>query len=202
MSAKIDLTYRPRTYFRPQMLEKHLLGRIKGEVVRQNLKALFAEGRHGEVASLAQDLAMSDDDRKELEAVHPMFMGGNYLPTTRTNEVEIARISIESTTYDVTCVYARLLRGRIHYRIVDEYEGQTLRKPRTKTSPHPLSLGELTDFFLKGWPFLDVLEYNFDDDLEGALGFFTADSDFYPQFEDLCVERATERFRASKESGT
>jgi len=29
---------------------------------------------------------------------------------------------------------------------------------------------------------------NFEDDLEGALGFFTADSSFYPEFDALCRE--------------
>jgi hypothetical protein len=32
-------------------------------------------------------------------ALHPMFMGGNYLPDTDEGEVEIARIEIASTTF-------------------------------------------------------------------------------------------------------
>ena len=55
-----------------------------------------------------------------------VFDSLNYLPNLRVGEVEIARISIESTTGDVTAVYARKLGERIHYRVVDEYEGQTL----------------------------------------------------------------------------
>jgi hypothetical protein len=42
-----------------------------------------------------------------------------YLPTVKEDEVEIARICIESTTYDVTSVYAKRSGRRIHYRVVD-----------------------------------------------------------------------------------
>ena len=34
-------------------------------------------------------------------------MGGEYLPDCDLNEVEIARITMASTTQDVTCVYAK-----------------------------------------------------------------------------------------------
>ena len=80
MSTHIDLGFRPDTYFRPQKLEKHLLSKVKGAVVRKRLQALFAEGRHAEVHELLTTEALSANDRKALEAFHPMFMGGNYLP--------------------------------------------------------------------------------------------------------------------------
>jgi hypothetical protein len=40
-------------------------------------------------------------------------MGGEYLPDLIPNEVEIARITIASTTQDVTCVYARQVEDGI-----------------------------------------------------------------------------------------
>lgn len=64
-------------------------------------------------------------DRKVLEAMHPMFMGGNYLPAAEDGEVEIARIRIASTTDDVTSVYAKCDEGVIRYRVVDDYGGDT-----------------------------------------------------------------------------
>ena len=47
--------------------------------------------------------------------------------------MEIARITIASTTQDVTSVYARQVGQRIQYRVVDEYNGDTpeLRAPFT-----------------------------------------------------------------------
>ncbi len=62
--------------------------------------------------------------------------------------MEIARINIDSTTSDVTSVYARPGKGRIYYRVVDEYQGDSLTEKRTRSSKRPLSLGVLITFFL------------------------------------------------------
>lgn len=116
-------------------------------------------------------------------------MGGEYLPDMKPEEVEIARIRIQSTTCDVTSVYARRDGGRIHYRAVDEYGGDTLDEPRECESEEPLTLGALCDFFLQAWPFMQVLEMNFERDVQGMLGFFQGDSAFYPQFDALLRKR-------------
>ena len=168
MSADIDLAFRPDTYFRPQKLEKHLLSKVKGAVVRKRLQALFAEGRHAK----------------------------------EDGEVEIARISIKSTTFDVTCVYARPDAGVIHYRVVDEYGGDTLQGPGEAQTDKPMALGEFADFFLGAWPLIDVLEMNFEGDQEGAMDFFSADSDFYPDFDRLCRLRVHAHFSAEVDGPT
>jgi hypothetical protein len=199
MSGSIDLDFRPGTYFGPHRLEQYLLSRVKGAVVRNRLKALFAAGRHAEVMSLLDGDGISERDRKALEAMHPMFMGGNYLPDTEQGEVEIARIRIASTTFDVTSVYAKRDGDVIRYRVVDEYGGDTLEGPSGMESDQPLTLGELTDFFLTAWPLLDVLEMNFEGDGDSSLGFFVAESDFYPQFDALCRERVVAHFAGTAE---
>jgi hypothetical protein len=185
----IDLEYRPKSYFGPQRLEQYLISTIKGAVVREKLENLFKEGRHNEVASLLGERGMSSSDTKALEAMHPMFMGGNYLPDTADGEVEIARIEIASTTCDVTSIFAKPERGLIRYRVVDEYDGDTLSGPSEMTSEKPLTLGEMADFFLDAWSLLDVLQMNFGGDLDSALGFFVAKSPFYPEFDRLCRQR-------------
>lgn len=91
MTADIDLQFRPGTYFRPEKLEKRLLSKVKGAVLRKRLKVLFDEGRHDELRSLVNDAAFSVSDRKVLESMHPMSLGGNYRPDTGDGEVEIAR---------------------------------------------------------------------------------------------------------------
>jgi hypothetical protein len=194
MSDEIDLDFRPRTYFRPEKLEKYLLSKVKGAVLRKKLKAMFEAGQHDEVQSLVGDAAFSVADRKALESVHPMFMGGNYLPDTEDGEVEISRISIRSTTFDVTSVYAKPVDGVIQYRVVDEYGGDTLQGPSEATTTAPMTLGEFADFFLTAWPLIEVLEMNYEDDVDGALGFFSADSDFYPALDRLCRQRVREHF--------
>jgi hypothetical protein len=199
MSDEINLEYRPETYFGPGKLEKYLLSKVKGAVLRKKLQALFVAGGHADVCTLLTDEGISAADRDALESFHPMFMGGNYLPDTEDGEVEIARICIKSTTYDVTCVYARPDEGAIHYRVVDEYGGDTLRGPAEARTDKPMSLGEFADFFLGAWPLVDVLDMNFENDRAASLDFFSAESDFYPDFDTLCRQRVIEHFPESED---
>jgi hypothetical protein len=194
MSDQIDLQFRPKTYFGPQRLERYLLSTVKGAVLRKRLTALFEAGRHEEVQQLVGDDAFSVADRKALETIHPMFMGGNYIPDTEDGEVEIARITIRSVTSDVTCVYARPDDGVIRYRVVDEYGGDTLRRPSEATTTEPMTLDELADFFLAVWPFIAVVKMNYPHDLDKALNFFFADSEFYPDLDSLCRQRVRDHF--------
>jgi hypothetical protein len=195
MTETIDLDYRPKSYFGPRRLEEYLISQVKGAMVRQELETLLNEGRHAELARLLDQHGLA----KALEGVHPMFLGGNYLPDTDVGEVEIARIEIESVTHDVTSLFARSKNGLIHYRVVDEYEGDTLSGPSEMTSEKPLTLGELAAFFLDAWSLTEVLERNFYDDVEAALGFFTAKSLFYSDFDRLCRRRVIEHFTTACE---
>lgn len=190
----MDPEFRPETYFRPQRLDRYRVSRVKGTVVRNNLQALMDAGQDEALNELLDSEACSPEGLQALEAVHPMFMGGNYLPNLRVGEVEIARISIESTTGDVTAVYARKAGGRIQYRVVDEYEGQTLDEQVRVTSMKPLSLRALVDYFLRAWPLTEVLDSNFEGDCRGAMHFFTGSSAFYPEFDALCRERVLAHF--------
>lgn len=195
--APIDLDYRPRTYFRPRALEAHLLSQVKTTALRRTLQQLFAQGRHDQVRDLLTKRRLSEHDRALLETFHPMFMGGNYLPEEEDGEVEIARVNLRSTTYDATCVYARSEDGRIRYRVVDEYGGDTLQGPAEARSDQPMTLREFADFFFRAWPLIDVIESNFEDDLAGALGFFSVESEFYPELDRLCRQRVRERIPAT-----
>lgn len=124
-------------------------------------------------------------------------MGGEYLPDMEEEEVEIARISIHSTTGDVTSVYARRTPEGIAYRVVDEYGGDTLSGDNERASKLPLTLDELVNFLLGAWPLLDVLEMNYEDDLPRMLGFFWADSAFYPHLDTLLRQRVREQYEAT-----
>ena len=192
MPKPIDESFQPTTYSRPEDLEEKLVSMVKGEAMKRQVTTLLSEGRHDEAVRLVME--MTDGNRKALESLHPMFMGGNYLPDTDIQEVEVARIAIRSTTYDVTCVYAKPDQGVIHYRVVDEYDGDTLEQPTVMESAQPLTLAQLADFFLRTWPLTDVLERNGFDDLESQLAFFSAESSFYPEFDLLCRKRVADEF--------
>ena len=196
-SSPVDLSWRPETYFWPSGLEKQLLAKVKGAARRAALQRLIDEGRLVEIPDFLATAGLSEDERTAIGRIHPRFMGGEYLPDQEEDEIEIARIEINSTTGDVTSVYAYQDISTIRYRVVDEYGGETLRAPTERTSTQPLTLGELEVFFLGAWPFFEVLEMNFDTDTEQMLGFIQGDSQFYPDFDQLLRERVIEAYPES-----
>ena len=183
-----DLDYRPRTYFWPLGLKPHPLSSIKGANRRSLVAGVLAEDPDADIPPVLLQSGLPDPLRRYFGSLHPSGMGGEYLPDLAAQEVEIARITIASTTQDVTCVYARQAGDAIAVRVVDEYDGGTLSIKSGRKYPAPLSLGELTKFFLRRWNLLDVLQMNFESDgypSEEVLRFFWASSDFYPEFDDL-----------------
>jgi hypothetical protein len=120
------------------------------------------------------------------------MLGGEYLPERRGTELEIARITLQSVTQDVICLYAAQGRGRIRYHVVDEYGGDTLSGRPRRTSVEPLTLGALAEFFLGAWNPEPVLGVNFsmpDSSLDEALEFMRGESAFYAGFNDLLGQR-------------
>lgn len=139
--------------------------------------------------------ALNHELRSVIGGMHPDNMGGEYLADHKPSELEIARIRIRSTTSDVVYVHARPVGLRIAYRVVDEYEGDTLSERRTRTSIRPLTMGKLVDFFLGGaWDLCGCLEANFKDDLAAMLLFVSAESAFYPCFEGEPIRRVRLHF--------
>lgn len=195
-TSGIDLNYRPSSYFWPMGLETHLLARIKGAERKAALQRLIDAGRLDDIPDYLAQSALSSDERQMLGRLHPDFMGGEYLPNLFENEVMVARVTIASTTRDVTCVYARRGKSRIYYRVVDEYGGDSLRRPATRTSTRPLKLCDLMSFFINAWSIFNVLEANFGHtgyDLEEMQDFIVdAESQFYDGFEALYRRRVRE----------
>jgi hypothetical protein len=202
-AERIDLAFRPKGYFWPLGVEKHLLTHIKGAARRAMLERLIEEGRFGEIPAALAKTRLTDEERAEIGRIHPRLMGGEYLPDMSDDEVEIARIEIASTTFDVTSVYARRKPdGRIQYRVVDEYDGGTLTGKKQRVAAKPLTLGELESFFLGSWRLLEVLQMNFDGDVEAMLDFFVGRSEFYPDFDQLLRQRVVEAFSTDQDAET
>lgn len=192
----IDLNFRPHSYFWAKEHSIPLLSDIKGAERRKIYESALKAGLTELVDLDLKQHAVSEELRQVLGQIHPAFMGGEYLPDQDHDEVEIARITIASTTQDVTCVYARQKGERIHYRVVDEYNGDTLDEPSHRSSLEPLSLKELVDFFLQSWKLIDCLDCNFESaayEQDAVHDFILkASSSFYTEFGQLVHARVDE----------
>jgi 6-pyruvoyl-tetrahydropterin synthase len=196
MSNAIDLKYKPKSYFWAKDLGIQLTSDIKGAVRKGLAEELIDADKNKELDEFLNKAKLSEEQRKNFGAIHPMFMGGEYLDDKEEDEVEIARIVINSTTFDVICVYAKKLLDGIQYRVVDEYDGDTLNEDEQPITKEPMTLEELADYFLSTWDLMYVLEDNFvvyGDEPEMARWFVKeASSSFYSQFEELIRQKVDE----------
>ena len=136
-----DLAFRPRTYFGPIPAETHVLAHVTGHERREFIRAQLAAD--GDDPMLDQLASLFASDRETLGRLHPMLMGGEYLPPFLDDETEIARISLASTTADQISVRAQKLADGIAYRIVDEYGDMVDYVCQPAHSELPLTLGQL-----------------------------------------------------------
>jgi hypothetical protein len=94
----VDLNYRPRDYFWATDLKIPLLSSIAGEARRQLVRELVRAGRS--VPDGLDTAVLDEEMRQAWGRLDPSNMGGEYLPPLRREEVEIARISLQSVTAD------------------------------------------------------------------------------------------------------
>jgi hypothetical protein len=201
-SNSIDLSFRPTTYWPESENREQRLAHIKGKTRRDMTRNALASGGvsvlNASVAGLARD-NLSDESRQFLGAIHPAFMGGEYLPSQDEGAVEIARISLDSTTADQISVRASRTDKVIHFSIVDEYSTAFILS--TKESDQPLSLAELINLlestnhpdeaYRNGmiqchWNFL----YERDTPINEAVDFVSLESPFYGELSDYYREIA------------
>jgi hypothetical protein len=78
--------------------------------------------------------------------------------------------------------------------VVDEYAGDTLSGNDDCDSGEPLTLAELTEFFLGSWSLLECLEMNRETDTDRMLAFFRAFSELYHHLERHLRQRVLENF--------
>ena len=151
----IDLSFRPTSYFWPMGLETHLLSRIKGAERRAIVEGLIKAGRVDEVFDFLAKSALDDDERKALGQDPPALHGRGIPAEPRAERGRDRAHHDRIHTQDVTSVFARRGKRRIYYRVVDEYEGETLSGKTERTSTKPLTLGELEQFFNGAWSIFD-----------------------------------------------
>ena len=184
-------SFRPDSYWEDNDPLAAILRNVKSTRRREMITDYWNAGRIEELLpeNLADD--PGPDAQKFLERIHPSFMGGAYLPDLLPTEVEIARIQLKSTTYDVISIRARRKPGDdlIHYRIVDEYDTGYNIAP--EASSQPLTHDELValiDSVDGGYDGGLALRYNELNhtglgDAEHLRHFTTVSSLFYPDLE-------------------
>jgi hypothetical protein len=201
MKKRIDESYRPANYFWAYDRGIKLASNIKGAERKALYERLLKEGDSGAYDEIFMQPSLTVEQRL-MANTHPAFMGGEYLPDCDPNEVEIARITIASTTQDVTCVYAKRVSSGIEYRVVDEYEGMTLDDETKCRTSEPMELSELVHFFMTAWDLRIVLDANFVENSyprSHARGFIVdASSSFYSQFGDAIGNYVENWIRAAR----
>jgi hypothetical protein len=144
----VNYGYRPMSYWDDANPLAAILRNVKGENRRQMIADYW---KNGSVEQLEPSILEDEQDAETVRrrgAIHPSFMGGEYLPSYLTGEVEVARICLRSTTSDVITLRARPVPEGIAYRAEDEYDGEFTLP--LKVSTEPLTLEELIRQFDEG----------------------------------------------------
>ena len=182
----IDYSYRPVSYWDVKDL-RQLVANIKGAERKKRALRLMAAGRLDEADQFILTDTLTERDRTLSGQVHPALMGGEYLPDYAASEVEIARVTMASTTQDVISIRARPQPGGIGLLVVDEYNSTfTIKPPFTK---RPLSLRQLVRLIDtangdKHGPIgLGIIQISFEcseSPAESLAEFMEFSSEFYP----------------------
>ena len=189
----IKYSFRPKSYWDEDNVLQALLRDVKGAERRKMIKAYYEGGNFQELEESFTKASLSDEERYRLASIHPMFMGGEYLPDCNSNETEIARVTLRSTMQDVISIRAKEEDGELHYSVADEYDDHEFRLWRD-SSLEPFSLKELIEFLDKssqgiGYPGGLSLSYNNSNadsglDRESLEDFTTISSEIYSQLEE------------------
>ena len=195
---KFDMEFRPHSYWGSQELETNLLSKIKGQERRRIVKKMIEDGDIKDNAMVKEKL--TEWERKTIGRLHPVYMGGEYLPDANKNQVEIARVIMKSTTQDIISIRATKRKNNINYSIDDEYADDELDGYVVfqKTSKYPFSFKELINFLdnsqhsngevgiCGGARDANYTTYalTFEEDPEDHWDFETAESAFYEQLEE------------------
>lgn len=188
----VDLSFRPSSRLFPLTAEKLLLSRVKGTQRRESLTAAIEQDRLSDLNPFFTQTSLSAEDRRARAAIHPSFMGGEYLPDFEEGELEMARLSLRSVTADVISIRLRRTEDGFVYRIVDEYMDQDpnglLDEPTTIIVDQPLTMKDFGAFVVQVSRMDHWCGPESHETEEEAQDFVVATSEFYPEFGDYIAE--------------
>ena len=188
----VDLSFRPSSRLFPLTAEKLLLSRVKGTQRRESLTAAIEQDSLSDLNPFFTQTSLSAEDRRARAAIHPSFMGGEYLPDFEEGELEVARLSLRSVTADVISIRLRRTEDGFVYRIVDEYMDQDpnglLDEPTTIVVDQPLTMKDFGAFVVQVSRMDHWCGPESHETEEEAQDFVVATSEFYPEFGDYIAE--------------
>ena len=91
-----DLSFRPETYWEHGDPIAAILSGVKGEARRLLVREALEAGQ--DVPEGLLDPLLEEEARRYFGAIHPLFMGGEYVPPDLPGETTIVRIDLRSTT--------------------------------------------------------------------------------------------------------
>ena len=110
----INLEFRPDTYFPESRDRAQLLSNIKGQARRELVSHQLDEQGFTSLDTFIARPELDDDQREAWGRVHPWMMGGEFLSDCESGEVEIARVSLKSTTFDQKSTIAMETSDPVH----------------------------------------------------------------------------------------
>jgi hypothetical protein len=105
--ADIDLKYRPERYRAEDEALQVILRNVQGT---ERHKMITDYWNAGKLEELDEDLlkdVLPEEVRISLGKIHPVFMGGEYLPEYKAAEVEIILMELVSVFSDIISIRAR-----------------------------------------------------------------------------------------------
>ena len=181
----LNLEFRPSQRLFPLAAEKFISNRVKGTMRREQVEAALDNNTFDGLPDTYTQSALSQDERRSLSSIHPSLMGGEYLPDFEDDEIEVARLELESVTGDVISVRLRRDPEGYHYRVVDEYDGACLGDTQSITVDKPLTLHDFGKFVCRASCLDDIISLNDFTDFESANAFIHAKSSYYPEFREF-----------------
>lgn len=140
------VTNQPIDYFAPsRSLEEAVIRRIKGDHRKEFITDAIRQDGLDSIPPQWTAHNLEEIFKAMLMSHNPRNRGGEDLPDLDEGEVEVARISLADSVHgEVTSLRARKDAGRIHLRLVDEYETE-FELPRNEIAAS-LSAMELIEF--------------------------------------------------------
>lgn len=185
---KFDLNFRPAAYFHPAGTKE----------------------QDADTADAIKGPSGCDEHRPASGAKPRTLYGDYFLPGREETEVEIATVELESATFDIISVRARLKDGKIHYSVVDEYDDLYGWSCEPETSDQPLTMAELIELMKTtsskldhpgiAFGFLDF-KHESGEEAESLRGFASVSSLYYPELHDWYEDAMEEWCEAKLRDG-